>query len=108
MGKGDHLAIGTTRGEVQIWDAQACRKVRTMTGHQYRVGMSVVWDDLEICKMRGCLVFFSYAFLPMCLVWTSEPRTSNFRQHQTDEEYCFLVLQQLLTDIPIPSTNYGE
>lgn len=40
MGKGDHLAIGTTRGEVQIWDAQTCRKVRTMTGHQYRVGMS--------------------------------------------------------------------
>lgn len=38
MGKGQHLAVGTAKGLVQIWDAQACRRVRTMPGHTHRVG----------------------------------------------------------------------
>lgn len=41
--KGVHLAIGTDRGEVQIWDVTAGRKLRTMTGHQGRVG-AVAWN----------------------------------------------------------------
>lgn len=36
--QGQHLAIGTSMGEVQIWDAARCRKVRTMSGHDGRVG----------------------------------------------------------------------
>ncbi len=35
---GRHLAVGSTRGDVQLWDAQAQRLVRTMTGHSARVG----------------------------------------------------------------------
>jgi cell division cycle 20-like protein 1 (cofactor of APC complex) len=35
---GRHLAVGSTRGDVQLWDASAQRLVRTMTGHSARVG----------------------------------------------------------------------
>ena len=41
--KGTHLAVGTNRGEVQIWDPVAQKKLRVMTGHQSRVG-SVAWN----------------------------------------------------------------
>mmetsp|Transcript_40636 Transcript_40636/g.65011 ORF Transcript_40636/g.65011 Transcript_40636/m.65011 type:complete len:475 (+) Transcript_40636:57-1481(+) len=36
--KGKYLAVGTDKSDVQIWDAVACRKLRTMTGHSSRVG----------------------------------------------------------------------
>ena len=35
---GKHLAIGSTRGDVQLWDAPAQKLVRTMPGHSARVG----------------------------------------------------------------------
>ena len=35
---GRHLAIGSTRGDVQLWDAPSQKLVRTMTGHSARVG----------------------------------------------------------------------
>lgn len=41
--RGVHLAVGTDRGEVQIWDVAATRKLRTMTGHQARVG-TAAWN----------------------------------------------------------------
>jgi len=37
-GRGTHLAVGTNRGEVQIWEASKIQKVRSMTGHSARVG----------------------------------------------------------------------
>jgi len=41
--RGAHLAVGTNKGEVQIWDATHCRKLRTMTGHRGRVG-TMAWN----------------------------------------------------------------
>ncbi|KAL5599015.1 hypothetical protein BROUX41_003667 [Berkeleyomyces rouxiae] len=41
--KGTHLAIGTGKGLVQIWDAERTRRLRTMTGHTARVG-SLAWN----------------------------------------------------------------
>lgn len=41
--KGTHLAIGTGKGLVQIWDAERARRLRTMTGHTARVG-SLAWN----------------------------------------------------------------
>ncbi|ETS80822.1 hypothetical protein PFICI_08351 [Pestalotiopsis fici W106-1] len=41
--KGTHLAIGTGKGLVQIWDAERSRRLRTMTGHTARVG-SLAWN----------------------------------------------------------------
>ncbi len=36
--RGSYLAVGTNAGDVQLWDATRCRKIRTMSGHQARVG----------------------------------------------------------------------
>jgi len=41
--RGERLAVGTSAGEVQIWDATQCRKLRTMTGHTARVG-TLAWN----------------------------------------------------------------
>ncbi|KAF2641695.1 WD40 repeat-like protein [Massarina eburnea CBS 473.64] len=42
--RGSHLAIGTNRGFVQIWDATTQRRLRTMTGHSARVG-ALAWNE---------------------------------------------------------------
>ncbi|KAF2089259.1 WD domain-containing protein [Saccharata proteae CBS 121410] len=42
--RGSHLAIGTNKGFVQIWDATAQRRLRTMTGHTARVG-ALAWNE---------------------------------------------------------------
>ncbi|KLT44428.1 WD40 repeat-like protein [Cutaneotrichosporon oleaginosum] len=41
--KGSTLAIGTARGVVEIWDAEYCKRIRTMTGHNGRVGC-LAWN----------------------------------------------------------------
>ncbi|KAL8991107.1 MAG: hypothetical protein Q9177_000395 [Variospora cf. flavescens] len=42
--RGSHIAIGTDKGLVQIWDAERCRRLRTMTGHSARAG-ALAWND---------------------------------------------------------------
>lgn len=42
--RGSHVAIGTNKGLVQIWDAERQRRLRTMTGHSARVG-ALAWND---------------------------------------------------------------
>ncbi|KAL8795601.1 MAG: hypothetical protein Q9182_007511 [Xanthomendoza sp. 2 TL-2023] len=42
--RGSHVSIGTSKGLVQIWDAEHCRRLRTMTGHTARVG-ALAWND---------------------------------------------------------------
>ena len=42
--RGTYLAVGTNLGEVQIWDAARCRKLRTMSGHRTRVG-TLAWSS---------------------------------------------------------------
>ncbi|KAK4228231.1 WD40-repeat-containing domain protein [Podospora fimiseda] len=41
--KGTHIAIGTNKGLVQIWDAEKQRRLRTMVGHTARVG-ALAWN----------------------------------------------------------------
>jgi cell division cycle 20-like protein 1 (cofactor of APC complex) len=36
--RGTYLSIGTSQGDVQIWDAARVKRVRTMAGHRARVG----------------------------------------------------------------------
>jgi cell division cycle 20-like protein 1 (cofactor of APC complex) len=38
-GRGAYLAVGTDRGEVQIWDAARGARVRALAGHKQRVGV---------------------------------------------------------------------
>ena len=40
--QGTHLSVGTNLGGVQFWDAQACKRVRTMSGHTARCG-TMAW-----------------------------------------------------------------
>jgi cell division cycle 20-like protein 1 (cofactor of APC complex) len=39
-GRGGHLAVGTDKGVVQLWDAVAGKQLRTMRGHTARVGVA--------------------------------------------------------------------
>lgn len=41
--KGTHLAVGTSKGLVQIWDVEKTKRLRTMTGHTARVG-ALAWN----------------------------------------------------------------
>eukprot|EP00121_Abeoforma_whisleri_P006507 Awhi_evm1s5918 len=41
--EGNVLAVGTSDNEIQLWDAQECKYLRTMKGHNSRVG-SLAWN----------------------------------------------------------------
>ncbi|KAJ2782563.1 WD repeat-containing protein slp1 [Coemansia javaensis] len=49
---GSYLAIGTSEGDVQIWDAETQSKIRSMAGHQARVGV-MSWQQHILSS--GCL-----------------------------------------------------
>ncbi|EYU23232.1 hypothetical protein MIMGU_mgv1a020829mg, partial [Erythranthe guttata] len=41
---GTNLAVGTSNGKVQLWDAARCKRVKTLEGHRLRVG-SLAWSS---------------------------------------------------------------
>jgi len=43
-GEGVHLSVGTTSGEVQIWDSLQTRQLRSLRGHGGRLG-ALAWND---------------------------------------------------------------
>lgn len=43
-GRGNHIAVGTNNGLVQIYDAEKLKLLRTMRGHTARVG-SLAWNE---------------------------------------------------------------
>ncbi|XP_003388418.1 PREDICTED: fizzy-related protein homolog [Amphimedon queenslandica] len=47
--KGHHLAIGTHKGYVQIWDAANMKQTHTLSGHSGRVG-SLSWCGDVLCS----------------------------------------------------------
>lgn len=42
--RGTHVAIGNSKGLIQIWDTELCKRIRTMTGHQDRVAC-LSWNE---------------------------------------------------------------
>lgn len=44
IGRGNILAIGTDSGKVHIWDTQVGKRVRTMEGHESRIGC-MDWNE---------------------------------------------------------------
>ncbi|TVT99215.1 hypothetical protein EJB05_55430, partial [Eragrostis curvula] len=50
--RGNHLAVGTDRGTVQIWDASRCKRIRTIESHQFRVG-SLAWSSSLLSSGSG-------------------------------------------------------
>jgi cell division cycle protein 20 (cofactor of APC complex) len=43
-GEGLHLSVGTTAGEVQIWDSVQAKQLRSLRGHGGRIG-ALAWND---------------------------------------------------------------
>ena len=41
--KGNHLAVGTRDGIIEVWDTMQCKKIRTLTGHSSRVA-ALAWN----------------------------------------------------------------
>ncbi|KAL3935887.1 MAG: hypothetical protein SGBAC_008679, partial [Bacillariaceae sp.] len=55
--RGTHLAVGTNKGEVQLWDTIKCKQVRTMDGHSARVG-TLAWTGATLASgSRDRLVY---------------------------------------------------
>ncbi|ONK76913.1 uncharacterized protein A4U43_C02F1190 [Asparagus officinalis] len=42
--EGSYLAIGTSLGDIQIWDGTKCKRIRTMGGHPTRTGV-LAWSS---------------------------------------------------------------
>ncbi|XP_010520101.1 PREDICTED: protein FIZZY-RELATED 3 [Tarenaya hassleriana] len=42
--EGSYMSIGTSLGQVQVWDGTQCKRVRTMGGHQTRTGV-LAWNS---------------------------------------------------------------
>lgn len=79
--RGTHLAVGTNRGEVQLWDTIKVKKVRTMTGHSARVG-TLAWTGPTLASGgRDRLIFLRD-------VRMQEPFSSRLTAHK--QEVCGL------------------
>ena len=46
-GDGKHIAVGTNDAEVQIWDVSRLKQVRTLRGHNARVG-ALAWNGTQL------------------------------------------------------------
>lgn len=57
MADGNYLAIGTSYNDVQIWEIEKLRKVRTLLGHNSRVA-SLSWNNhiLSSGDLRGIII----------------------------------------------------
>ena len=47
--KGNYIAVGTFKGDVQIWDASASKLINTLPGHTARVG-ALAWNHDLLCS----------------------------------------------------------
>jgi len=57
MEDGTHLAVGTTNNEVQMWDVERKRQVRSMKGHLGRV-VSLAWNKHVLSSgSRDSMIF---------------------------------------------------
>ena len=42
--RGSHLAVGTNSGTLQVWDTQKCKMIKTLNGHDGRIG-TISWNS---------------------------------------------------------------
>jgi cell division cycle 20-like protein 1 (cofactor of APC complex) len=62
--RGTHLAVGTNKGEVQLWDTIKLKKVRTMSGHTARVGTLAWTGPILASGSRDRLIFLRDVRVP--------------------------------------------
>ncbi len=79
--RGSYLVVGTNTGDVQLWDATRCQKVRTMSGHKARVGC-MHWNGRILATgSKDHSIYLRDARAP-------EPWISHLRAHR--QEVCGL------------------
>lgn len=64
IGAGTHLAVGTLKGLVEIWDATKTKCVRTMTGHKLRVSCLAWNEHVLLLGLRDRLIYNRDVRLP--------------------------------------------
>ena len=75
--RGNHLSVGSSNGEVYIWDTVNANLLRTLSGHSGRVG-TMAWSS-------GCLASGSRDRLILLRdVRTPENYTSKFIGHKQE------------------------
>ncbi|CAO2817099.1 unnamed protein product [Amaranthus hypochondriacus] len=42
--EGSYVSVGTSNGQVQVWDGTQCKRLRTLSGHQTRAGV-LAWSS---------------------------------------------------------------
>jgi len=42
--KGNLLGVGTNSGDFQLWDPEKCKLIRSLGGHESRIG-AIAWND---------------------------------------------------------------
>ena len=47
--QGNHVAVGTHKGLVQIWDVAASKRISMLDGHSARVG-ALAWNSDTLCS----------------------------------------------------------
>jgi cell division cycle 20-like protein 1, cofactor of APC complex len=47
--RGNHISVGTSGGDIQVYDGPKTKLIRTMKGHSGRVG-SIAWNGYNICS----------------------------------------------------------
>ena len=66
--RGTHLAVGTNKGSVEIWEAAKCKRVRTMQGHAARVG-TMSWNSHTLASgSRDRNIFLRDVRVKVCVV----------------------------------------
>lgn len=55
--RGVHLAVGTNKGETQLWDTIKVKKIKTMAGHSARVGTLAWTGPILASGSRDRLIF---------------------------------------------------
>jgi cell division cycle 20-like protein 1 (cofactor of APC complex) len=79
--RGTHLAVGVSNGEVQLWDADRCEKMRTMEGHSARIG-ALSWSGPILASgSRDRLIYLRDMRVP-------SPFTARLASHK--QEVCGL------------------
>jgi len=79
--RGTHLAVGVNNGEIQIWDTVKCAKIRTMAGHNARIG-ALSWSGPTLASgSRDRLIYLRD-------VRVQQPFTAKLSSHK--QEVCGL------------------
>jgi cell division cycle 20-like protein 1 (cofactor of APC complex) len=73
---GRHLAVGSSRGEVQLWDATTQKLIRTMAGHSARIG-ALSWKQSSSSSPAACASSLLASGSRDRLIHLRDPRSDN-------------------------------